>query len=273
MNKNNDFRKQESQYNETEFKQNRNVKDNIRDSVSGEIRQMVSRSAKNEKNSSKAIIIGAVAVGVLLVVALLIILAMKFKDPETAGDMPQLFRDTEQVNVPESKYSPEQIQELRDNGYTGDEIEQFELNDDNPDNLIAIARKNRELELKETYKYLIDGLKAKDLVEFIKNTYYVNPKASLPKLDKDVNGEYEEPVALSLTENVDYWKVPFHGNQAMLKIKLKSGEICFFQVPISRYMTLRDYGNIVVTYSKLEFGKQTIIQDIYENKTETEGLN
>lgn len=273
MGTNNEFRKQGNSYNEKEFKQNQNAKRGIKDSVNSEINQILTGSGQKESNSSKTLIIAGIAGAVLIVVVLIIIISMNLGKSDEIGEMPQLFRDTEQVDIPETKYSPDQIQSLRDNGYTGDEIEQFELNGDNPENLINIANKSREIELKETYKYLIDGIKDKDLLEFVKNTYYVNPKASLPKLEKDVNGEYEEPIALSLTENVDYWKVPFHGNQAMLKIKLKSGEICFFQVPISRYMTLRDSGNIVVTYSKLEFGKQTIIQDIYENKTETEGLN
>lgn len=271
MNKN-DFDQQGSSYQEESFSRGQT---RARRSVRDEINQLQDAGDNIEETGNKKVLIIVIAVVVLVVLLLgiTLIISLSKKSSGTTTAQPEFYNDPVASDIPSRPYTSDIIQQLRQAGYTADEIEQYELNGDEPSYLLEMAEEERLAQMKVDYKYLMDNIELADISSFVKNTTYVNPATPIPKLDKDEWGEFIEPIGEVITENVDYWKVPLHGHQAFLKIKLKSGELCFFQITMARYNTLRDSGNIVVDYTKIKVGKQTFIESIAENLVETEGLN
>lgn len=274
----NDFDEQASVYDEKKYSRKKSGRNVTKGAIKDELDAFMNADEKVQQNNSKGkLILFAVIGGVLLLIIVLTVVLLLGSGTQTATstEEPTRYESPTIIKDKQKGYTEDQIESLRAAGYTGDEIETYERNGDDVEQLLNFAQEKKDEEIRQRYEYLIENIPNKELKAIIENTYYVNPQAKIPPMEKDENGEYVDPVPELIQENADYWKVPLHGHQAQVKLKLKSKEIVFVQIPISRYATLRESGNMVIRYNKLTFPntKQVIIQDIQEVRAETGGLN
>lgn len=207
------------------------------------------------------LILAGVAVVLLVVIVTIVIVAsVKTKKNSTAADMARMeeLLAEDEEDVPAFTYTEEEVEKLRQAGYTGTEIEENQAN---------------EVDV----KYLLDASAAarKQLYEEEVLPYFNSASAEFKKLAADTwvgNPEFElgeKDLGLARTEevvNVDYEKLPPKGHQLFVKFYLQYDSVaCFMVVTPERYYELEPAGNIVlsITYTTTEDGNK-VITDIIE---------
>lgn len=163
-------------------------------------------------------------------------------------------------------YSQDEIEDLRENGYTGDEIEEFELNEIPAQRKIDDAVQKRKAKYDEEILPYLDGAsdKYKELEEY---TWLGGAPFSY-----DVNKENEDWYYKNMTLNLDYDKVPARGVQCFLRLHLKEKTdendplYMFMTVTPQRYEELPEHGNIVVYIEYTVTDQGTVVTRIDEQR-------
>lgn len=226
---------------------------------SEETPKVVSAEDKPEKLPHKRIIFGIVGVLVAVLIAISIFSivgkkAAKKPDPEdiTVGDSDYW----SQYDEP-STYTEDEKTLLRSWGYTGDEIESNEKSKTHVDDLVAEAKKEQE-----AARATLSNPQSPEYQKLLNETWLGQDAINLPAYKKDVTES--ELSYVTHTYNADYTKVPPHGHNLFLKVYLPDGSYAFMECAITRFMQLKDVGNIVVSYTEITFGKTSIIEDMKE---------
>lgn len=143
------------------------------------------------------------------------------------------------------EYDFEEVEELRSVGYTGDEIEQAELQQIPAADLIRQARAARNAYVQMTLAPMYDTA-SYEYKNFIEQTWLTLPERDDMYEWKNLASYYEE------RKNLDYEKIDVYGSQLFIKVYLDDNyhEDWFFcLVSPEDWQKLDDYGNIVVNYT------------------------
>ncbi len=211
-------------------------------------------SAKKDQNflvkiKSKLPLIGAVAIFIVIVVIVFKNLpdwkSSKKNNKSEKEAAEQTITEAPPAQVVQSKsityYTPDEVEALRENGYTGDEIEEYDELEMPAENLIEAAIAVRTALYEEEAKPYQDS-KSEEYKKLEADTWVGQPKL---KIDSDITGyTYYSDIT-----NVDYKKLPARGMQLFVKLVFPEGEVAFMTVTPERYLTLRNEGNIVVEYN------------------------
>ena len=168
--------------------------------------------------------------------------------------------ETEEVVEPPFEYTTAEVKALRANGYTGDEIDEYEFQCVPVDRLIAQAEKERkELYDKEIAPYL-DG--ASDEFNELRELTWLAGEEFI------VVGDAKDLKYKVVTINTDYIKVPAHCNQLFLKVFLDADrrKAAFMSVTPDVYAKKSDEGNIVVTVTYCTGEENIIVTNIVEKE-------
>ena len=187
-----------------------------------------------QKHKTKLILIAA---GLGLIILLYLIFAFsgkKTEEPEAeVEEEPYVF-----------EYSSEEREALREAGYTGTEIENFQAQEYSSAQLVQEARDKQREFLMETYRELSeDANKTTSTAykELEKNSFLIQkPMMFKPGEGFDNLGTY------TYKDNVDYEKMPARGKQTFIRIKTLNDNYYFMQLNPKRYYSIPDKGNMVV---------------------------
>lgn len=208
---------------------------------------------------------------ILIVVGIIIVLVIGvFGVMKIAPAVMSPTEEETEFTEPPFEYLDIEIEQLRDNGYTGDEIEQFEFESIPADVLIEEAEEKRKAIYESEVAPYWDNTsdEYKQLEEL---TWVGGEEFSFNPSDVD---NWERKGA---TLNLDYKKVPLHGYQCFLRIEMRKADpekgrkagYCFMFVDPVRYAELPEEGNInvQVNYYLIPETKTSIITSIKENRT------
>lgn len=224
----------------------------------------------NSLKSKKAIFI---VCGIALFLAVAGIIVTAVNSSEGSDNEFSKYEDsTADDTVEQFKYSEAQRKTLRAYGYTGDEIEEHEANQDDPEGLINSAVEDQKTELRKTYSELKSEMLQNDSPEYkelLDDTWLVGDPYEVKVPEGGIFDTIEK------TENIRYKKLPAHGIQCYIKITLDDGRAAFMPVHPDKYVTLKNEGNMVITYKKVVYGDNYYILDIKEKPitSATEGSN
>ena len=140
------------------------------------------------------------------------------------------------------RYSRDEVEELRLAGYTGYEIEEFELNGESVDIKVKEAEEARKKKYDEEILPYFD--EASDAYKSLVNSTWLSQESF--EVDSDVSTYQNGTTVL----NLDYEKAGCYGKQCWLKVYLNEESTFFIFVTPKRYTELKDSGNIVLS---LEF--------------------
>lgn len=225
-----------------------------------------STSAKPKKEKGKlnvVVIIIVVIVFILIVVGVILGATKIMKNGDKSGG-DELFEQLEEMAF---EYTPVEISLLREAGYTGSEIEDYQMQEVDASQLI----KQSEDAITKRYEELVAP-------------YFDNRSEEYKELEEytwlgGAEFEYKDADDWQLkgaVKNVDYVKVPLRGYQCWLRVEITRGNAekgteptyAFMYIEPTRYRELADDGNINIEfeywYSKSL--KQNIIIDIKEKR-------
>lgn len=184
-------------------------------------------------------------VGIFIVAAILLVLIIygstsmfkKFNESKGADFLLELENGSDYT----FKYTSIERETLRINGYTADDIERFEVEERDPDQLVRLAEQQRkELYDREVKPYL-DG--ASDEYKSLEKMTWVGLDTMSPEV-LNGNHNYERRYG---TYNCNYTKVPNKGSQLFIKIYIfEFNTEIFMTVTSERYLSLIESGNIVI---------------------------
>ena len=156
------------------------------------------------------------------------------------------------------EYSDAEIQELRAYGYTADEIEREEQLGTSASYLISLAMTAQEEKQKEAWERLMDST-SEEYQALLDKTWLGGEEFTLNALPEGSFYQTEQ-----IVYNADYIKLPEQGNQLFLRVTLENGSYMFMTVHPERWVTLKDEGNIVVSYTVVTYNGVQIITSIAE---------
>lgn len=159
------------------------------------------------------------------------------------------------------EYTPEELTTLRNWGYTGNEIEEFQNQQASVDYLVEQARAGREEVLATLYPELNKNAQKNGTREYkslLNNTWLGGKTVKVHADDPNV---FETS---NIKDNVDYIKLPSRGKQLFVKLTLSDGTNLFYNIHPTRYQELKNKGNMVVTYDTIKFGDQQFIDNLME---------
>jgi len=167
--------------------------------------------------------------------------------------------------IMEFSYTAEELDQLRSAGYTGKEIEDYQLSMIESAILVQSAKEKQEAFLKETYAELnnaVSNTASQEYKDLIAKTWLGGEVTQVQPAEGSDEYTYE---VFSRKENVDYIKLPPRGQQLFLRLKVPNTEVFFFMpVHPQRYYQLEESGNIVITYDEVIFGGKTFITNVFE---------
>lgn len=208
------------------------------------------------------IVLGAIVVIVICVFGMLkIVPSVMSKNSE---------EETEEWTEPAFEYMDIEIEQLRDNGYTGDEIESYEAESVPAGVLIDDAIARRESLYEEEMRPYQDS-KSPEYKELEALTWLGGDEFSYnPK-------EVDNWIRKGATLNLDYKKVPLCGYQCFIRVEIRKENVdkgikpgyCFMFIDPVRYAELPEEGNINVhiSYYLIEETNKSIITSIKEERT------
>ena len=202
------------------------------------------KEPKTGKEKLKLVGIGA---GVILTVILIGCSAYFL----TKDKGPAWMQEVEEEGIPVFEYSMEEREMLRLNGFTGDDIERYEVEERDPYVLAEEAENARKAKYDAEIKPYLDG--ASEEFKTLKSLTWIGTGAMSSSVLNE-NSNYEERYG---TYNCDYQKIPAYGSQLFLKLDLVDFNTdVFMSVTPKRYLSLNDTGNIVVVieYNKYDDG-------------------
>ena len=225
-------------------------------------------------------VIGVVFIGVLLVIVMVMsggsgssIFGGK-SDEEEAPDEPEYTIVTyrgQDIRVPIDPvtgepivpYTAEELEQLRQVGYTGYEIEEFQAQEIEPEQLIQDAEQAQQEWVEQYYAPYFDTA-SEEWKSVINSTWYGLEEVESYDTDSLMYSYY------NYTLNADYEKIPAYGHQLYLKVYLnESGDYAFMICTPERYAELADSGNIVVSIDYTEtLDGHKFITSIVENRVD-----
>lgn len=152
------------------------------------------------------------------------------------------------------QYTSEEIQQLRAWGYTGTEIEQYQVDQVPAADLIEASRQAQE-EARAT----LANPESPEYKNLLEQTWLGEPSITVPYVGTDT--------AYTVTTrrvNCDYVKTEPHGTNLMLKVLLPDGTHHFMEVSVIQWSRLAPSGNIIVDYSELSYNGQVFITNMVE---------
>jgi hypothetical protein len=188
----------------------------------------------------------ALAIVVVAVLTISIAAWMKGKEAEKFEEW-----ETSIYEEPPFAYTAEEIQLLRANGYTGDEIEQNELDGVNSDILIQSAADARQALFDKEWEPLFD--KASPEFKDLQEHTWVGGE------DLDYGTDENMYTYHVYTYNGVYEKIEPKGNQLWVMVTLKNGTHVFFSVTPERYTALDQTGNMVVELTYTNTGDDKLV--------------
>lgn len=209
----------------------------------------------------------SISSGLVLVTILTFIIIMvisnksKAIENKNSSESTNIYTSETDFYVP-FRYNDEDYEKLRAAGYTAIEIEAFEENQADIEEKLEIASNTKREWATEQFRSLIrNSAESTDLqyAYLMSNTYLGLEPQELNKESKKYN-------VTVYKENVDYWKMPMQGYQPTIKIRLKSGEILYYQISPSRYIELSESGNITIQYDVYEMYDCKFIVNIKEQQ-------
>lgn len=223
-------------------------------------------SKNSDKQKNPVMIIGIV-VGVIAIVVLCGFGAMKI--------MPVMMQDsneeeTEEYEEPPFEYMITEIEELRDNGYTGDEIESAEA-EMIPSYVLIEEAQDRRKALYESEAAIYQDAASPEFKALEDMTWVGGEEFTY-----DIS-QIDSWQRKGSTLNLDYKKVPLHGYQCFIRVEMRKANpetgreagYCYMFITPERYAELPEEGNINVqiNYYFIEETKTSIITDIREVRT------
>lgn len=197
--------------------------------------------------TKKLLIIGSSLV-VLFLITIIVFIPKNNKKEE--DKLPAWMDETYTVSST-FKYTAEEIADLRVNGYTGKEIEDYEQMEVSATQLIEQAKAERQaIYDSEVEPYLNSA--SKEFKELYANTWIGQPELVFDT-DTMRYSYYSKNI------NVDYIKLPARGHQLFIKLQLESGENLFMNVTPEQYISYKDSGNIVVKIYYTKAGNGAVI--------------
>ena len=157
-------------------------------------------------------------------------------------------------------YTPAQLDQLRANGYTATEIENYQKGGMSPDFLVKKATDSRQALLQSTYDELKKNAQTTGSPEY-QQLISMTWMAGNPVTVSDPSGKF---TTTRIKDNIRYVKIPPHGNQLMLKLTLTDGTTSFYATTPQRWVQLKDNGNMIITYDKIAYGINFFITNIQE---------
>lgn len=152
------------------------------------------------------------------------------------------------------QYTKEEREQLRAWGYTGSEIEDYQLEQTPAADLIAKAK-----EAQEQARATLANPESPEYQNLLNQTWLGEPAVTPPYVGADT------PYTITQRrENCDYVKCEPHGTNLMLKVELPSGTHHFMEVSIVQWSRLNDRGNIVVDYQEIEYEGKVFITNMHE---------
>lgn len=151
------------------------------------------------------------------------------------------------------RYSSDEIRDLRLAGYTGDEIDMYEADEWDVQDLVKSAEAARKAMYEEEILPYFNS--ASDEFKLLWRDTWVGQDDF--DLGDDESFDYFEE-----TVNVDYTKLDPKGHQLFIKYYLvNDSNACFMTVTPERYLELEESGNIVlrIKYTKTSDGAKVII--------------
>lgn len=189
------------------------------------------------QNKLRLVLIG---VGVILFIVLFIF-AYQYFTRDKGADFMQGMEDG--TDVAAFSYTMEERELLRNNGYTGMDIERYEVEERNPADLVSEAEaKRKEINDVELKPYL-DG--ASEEFNTLKKFTWLGTGVMSPQVFTTDNTVYEQYYGIY---NCDYTKVPAYGVQLFLRVELAefNNQMIFMSVVPERYNELTESGNLVI---------------------------
>ncbi len=176
-------------------------------------------------------------------------------DGVIGNDVDELFASV----TPVFTYTSEELEQLRAWGYTGDEIEAEQLKETPAADLVAASK-----QAQEEARAALSNPESPEYQALLNQTWLGEVAVTVPVYDPETS----EVGTTTLTLNADYEKMPAHGTNLFLRVKLEDGSHHFMEVSPYRYSQLADSGNIVVTYDYLLLDGKVFINNMREKQVE-----
>ena len=204
---------------------------------------------------SMAVKIGAGVVAILVVAIVVVFLSGKSEEKPKQGSSDDWAAITYTPYV--FKYTDAEKTQLRAHGYTGDEIEAFEAQQQDVGQLIQQAKDLMTKTYEETVAPLFDNA-SEEYLELLDKTW-------VGQREFDVPADVTNYSYMSTTLNLDYEKVSSAGLQLFIKVHVNDTKAIFMNVKPDRWLQLKDRGNIVlnIKYVQLPNGEQ-VVTDMVE---------
>lgn len=223
-------------------------------------------SEKEEKPAHKDMkhlpyILGAVLVVIILI--LIVATARKHTAVEPVVEETPSFIEVEGGSesaadlTPLFSYTEDERENLRAWGYTGDEIEAYEVEEVPAADLVEQSR-----QAQEAARATLSNPESPEYQQLLNSTWLGQPLVDLSGYTAEE--AITEVCYNTLTLNADYEKLEAHGSNLFLKVWITENLCYFMECPLLRYLELPDHGNIVVKYQTLTLGDNVFICDMEE---------
>lgn len=224
------------------------------DSTQEDIEEVSTKSPRK----SKLVLFGIAGAVVVIIVFAVIWSFIPKQEPidEPIIDDPAIEQEVEFT----FEYLPEEIADMRAYGYTADEIEQAKEIQKPADVMIEEAKAAMEAKQKEVMDKLMDAA-TPEYKQLMAMTWLGGKDIKITALPEE---EAENYSVSTTKDNVDYVKVPAKGNQLFIRLSLQDGTYAFMTVLPSRWVTLKDSGNIVIEYEVADYNGTPVITNIQE---------
>lgn len=229
---------------------------------------------KKKKGINPKILIGCIAAA--LVVGLIMVLSGGGKKEEVVEEVPldTTLADEELVFIEPVfdnayvGYTADEVNELRNIGLTGTEIESYQ-NQGVPYQTAFNITREQYWAAQLEYQLPLMDMSSDDYYKEISKTWLTLPER------QDLPEWTEEGIAYSysLKKNLDYEKVDVHGSQLFLKVYLddnKHENWFFLNVTPQEWLLLEDAGNVVVDYTYTTHFKP--YTNLFEAEEDTEDI-
>ena len=199
------------------------------------------------KVSFKVIAIGGALALVLIILIVILSGLQRSTNPSDVLQEPSPSPDLivpEDVTIPVSNYTDEEVAQLRECGYSTSEMEDYFSLGIPAIDLINDAEAQRQAWIDEAIAPLYDT--ASDEYKENMSSTWIGLPARSDMEDWSMEGGYYE-----VTSNSDYEKVDVHGDQLFIKIYTddENHESYFFHLCTpDEWLALKDRGNVIVTY-------------------------
>lgn len=220
-----------------------------------------------------------IIVGAVILVATVVVLGSTFSKKKAPNNIVSQEENMEGINsvsenldgtpvesAPmEKQYTESEKADLRAAGYTGDDIEQFSKDNVEAQQKIDEALADRQALIEKQYNELKEKARESGSEEYKE----LLDKTWLSGAPHEPTGSAEDLYNLKeITYNARYIKLPARGNQLFIRLTLDDGSYIFYNVTPTKYIQLKEEGNMVIIYNDIELNGEHYITDIREKDIE-----